>query len=498
MPHEIPDTPNPPERPARRDWSAPLFAVLTTVFLVCATALFAVPALGDPPEDGLAGSTLYVNPDSSTSRAGEELEGQELADNQLLASLPSATWLTHGTPAEMTQQVDGIVSDAAERGEMPVLVAYNLPFRDCAQYSAGGATGTEEYEEWIDAIAEGIGDRPATVIVEPDGLGIIPHYTNLAGELEWCQPEEADPAAAADDRFEQLNHAVDAFAALDSTAVYLDGTGPAWINVGDQADRLVKAGVQKADGFFLNVSNYQYTENTTFYGTWVSSCIAYATDLQPGDFAACPDQDSYAELLGDTEPAAHFVVDTSRNGQGPWQYPDTYGDQHEDWCNPPDRGLGARPATEVDDPLVDAYLWIKVPGESDGKCYRGTEGPEDPERGMEDPDAGGWFPEQAAELIALADPPLETDPVDPEPTDEPTSTEPTQEPSSTDPTTAEETTDAPATATTDDPSGSASADTTAGAEELAATGTDAAVPAFVAAVLIGTGIAFRVGTRLRG
>ncbi|MBK5249795.1 MAG: glycoside hydrolase family 6 protein [Actinomycetales bacterium] len=32
--------------------------------------------------------------------------------------------------------------------------------------------------------------------------------------------------------------------------------------------------------------------------------------------------------------------------------------------------------------MIDAYLWIKVPGESDGQCYRGAGGPCDPERGM--------------------------------------------------------------------------------------------------------------------
>jgi len=55
---------------------------------------------------------------------------------------------------------------------------------------------------------------------------------------------------------------------------------------------------------------------------------------------------------------------------------------------------------------VDAYLWIKVPGESDGKCYRGTGGPLDPARGIEDPAAGQWFPQQARELVALASPAL--------------------------------------------------------------------------------------------
>ena len=78
----------------------------------------------------------------------------------------------------------------------------------------------------------------------------------------------------------------------------------------------------------------------------------------------------------------------------------------EDWCNPPGRGLGAQPTTDTGNPLVDAHLWIKVPGESDGKCYRGTGGPLDPERGMEDPAAGVWFTEQARELIELAVPPL--------------------------------------------------------------------------------------------
>ena len=392
--------------------------------------------------DSIAGLELFVDPLSTTLEAAQQLTGQARDDAQLLGSIPSASWFTGGTPDEVREGVDRVVGAADRRGELPVLVAYNVPYRDCALYSAGGAADTAEYEAWIDGFAAGIGDRKAIVIIEPDGLGVIPHHTTLDGALDSCQPSEADPATASDERFVQLNHAVDAFAGLPGVKSYLDGTNAAWLNVGEASSRLVRAGVERATGFFLNVSNYLFTANSTAYGTWVSSCIAYATQVTPGAFGDCGNQywnggpandwqgvamsqygewsadaadpalstagvDSrYEQQLAGVQPTAHFIVDTSRNGLGPWQYPaDTYA-QHEDWCNPPDRGAGALPTTSTEASLVDAYLWVKVPGESDGKCYRGTSGPTDPARGMEDPAAGQWFVEQARELIALSTPRL--------------------------------------------------------------------------------------------
>ena len=100
---------------------------------------------------------------------------------------------------------------AALEGRVPVLVAYDIPFRDCAQYSSGGAVDTASYEAWIDGFARGIGKRKAVVILEPDSLGIIP----WSGD--WCQPTVTDsagntvPAPGADPatRYAQLNYAVD-------------------------------------------------------------------------------------------------------------------------------------------------------------------------------------------------------------------------------------------------------------------------------------------------
>jgi len=160
---------------------------------------------------------LFVDWTSSTVEAAASLTGQARDDALLLGSFPSARWFTSGSPDEVRASVDDYVSRADAEDAVPVLVAYNLPYRDCAQYSAGGALDTASYNAWVDAFAEGIGDREAIVVVEPDGLGIIPWYTTVNGESEWCKPAEADPATAAASRFEQLNHAVDALAALPAT-----------------------------------------------------------------------------------------------------------------------------------------------------------------------------------------------------------------------------------------------------------------------------------------
>jgi endoglucanase len=56
------------------------------------------------------------------------------------------------------------------------------------------------------------------------------------------------------------------------------------------------------------------------------------------------------------------------------------------WCNPPGRALRNAPTTSTGDPLVDAFLRVKYPGESDGSCHQG------------DPPAGAWWPAYALAL----------------------------------------------------------------------------------------------------
>ena len=337
-----------------------------------------------------------------------------------LESVSHGVWVTGGTASATKHDVQLTTVLATAKREVPVLVAYNIPGRDCGGFSAGGAQTTADYKAWIDAFAEGLGDRKAVVIVEPDGLGLLP--SNCGG------PNASYPFTD-DERYTELNYAVDRLEQQPGALVYLDGTHSHWLGVGDAARRLVTAGVQRAQGFFVNVSNYQPTERLAKYGTWISECIAFANNPEEGgwrlghydwcasqyypanvdDFSTWHLSDEwYAANLGHAVPTTHFVVDTSRNGRGAWQPTASYPDA-QDWCNPPGRGLGLRPTADTGVALADAYLWVKVPGESDGSCTRGlgrAGATVDPEWGIVDPAAGDWFPEQALQLARLASPSL--------------------------------------------------------------------------------------------
>src|SRR5690349_10534749 len=270
---------------------------LLAISILVAMLVASVPmfALAMPQNDLDPATRFYVpkpNPDAQDQIADLRSSGNK-RDADLIKKMietPQAVWFTQGTPRSVQQAVRNTVKNATAKRAVPVLVAYNIPFRDCAQFSAGGATTVEEYLAWIDGFTAGIGNGHAIVILEPDGLGIIPWYTTIDGAQEWCQPAEANPATAAADRFLMLNYAVDALQALPNVSVYLDGTHSSWLNVGDASHRLLQAGVQDADGFYLNVSNYQFTANSVEYGTWISKCITYVTAVNPGDYGSCGNQ----------------------------------------------------------------------------------------------------------------------------------------------------------------------------------------------------------------
>ena len=97
----------------------------------------------------------------------------------LLSRIASAPWFAHGTPEMVEAKVREIVDRAMAVGQVPVLVAYNIPFRDCALYSADGASDGAAYLAWVKGFAAGIGERKAIVILEPEPAG----FRGLAARL---------------------------------------------------------------------------------------------------------------------------------------------------------------------------------------------------------------------------------------------------------------------------------------------------------------------------
>ncbi len=311
-------------------------------------ASHSVPAGQDDPETfsrRLTGQPLYVDPNGAAAdqvRAYDAVgRHSEAAVIRRIADRPAATWFADEAPG-YPDRARKLVSDARRAGQLPVLTLYHIPNRDCSGHSAGGAADAAAYRNWIAALASAVRGHRAVVVLEPDAV---------AQAVKGCLRS----SAAVSERYALLAHAVGVLRSLPGVYVYLDAGNPSWIR--DPARigaALRRAGVGRAHGFALNVANFETTANNIRYGTAVSRQVS----------------------------GAHFVIDTSRNGNGPAKV--GAGDRH--WCNPAGRRLGLPPTTRTGHDLVDAYLWVKRPGESDGACSAGA------------PPAGQWWPDYALQL----------------------------------------------------------------------------------------------------
>ncbi|MFF1959380.1 glycoside hydrolase family 6 protein [Streptomyces sp. NPDC058220] len=284
----------------------------------------------------------WVNPDGRAAREAAAYAGKGDDKNagliRKIAEQPAAEWIGPDNPEE---QAKGFTEAAAKADRDTLLVLYNIPHRDCGQFSKGGAADGDAYRTWVDKVAKGIGDRRATVILEPDAVLHL---------VDGCTPD-----AFHEERYDLLKGAVQRLKQQPATTVYLDAGNAGWQSPDALFGPLQRAGIAEADGFSVNVSNFYATATSRDFGTQLSAKVG----------------------------GKPFVIDTSRNGNGP--YTGGGGDADENWCNPPGRALGERPTIQTGDPLVKAYLWIKRPGESDGACKGG-------------PKAGDWYPDYALAL----------------------------------------------------------------------------------------------------
>jgi len=267
----------------------------------------------------LDGQNFYVNP-SSKAKAAADGASPPSPELNAIANTPTAYWMDNlSTPA-----VDAkYISAAQGAGTMPILALYGIPHRDCGSFAAGGFGSADAYKGWIDGVAGAIGGGPAAIILEPDALA-------MADCLSAGQRQE---------RLDLIGYAVDTLTRNPATAVYVDAGHSRWVSADKMAAMLNQVGVGKARGFSLNTANFFSTGEEVSYGDAISGMTN----------------------------GAHYVIDTSRNGAGP-------ADGEMYWCNPSGRALGAAPTTATGNGNVDAFLWVKRPGESDGSCGQGDPG----------------------------------------------------------------------------------------------------------------------------
>nr|WP_163871086.1 glycoside hydrolase family 6 protein [Myxococcus eversor] len=264
-------------------------------------------------------SGFYLDPNSNSANwvRSNGGDGRAARIQSSIASKPGARWFGNWS-GDIASAVSGFVTAADTADKLPVLVAYNIPGRDCGSHSGGGAGSPEAYRAWISAFVTGLGSRPAIVIIAPDALA----------QLD-CLPNETERQT----RLGLLRYATEQLRdRAPNTWAYMDGGNANWIAADTTAQRLESSGVRNIRGFVLNVSNFFTTAQSTTFGASVNS--------------------SLNSRYGYTRP---FVVDTSRNGNG----------HNGEWCNPGGRKLGA--LSQVGGG-AEMLLWVKVPGDSDGNC----------------------------------------------------------------------------------------------------------------------------------
>lgn len=307
----------------------------TAVATPLAIAGQAAPQSGVTRTNPFVGAKLFLDPENPAQPTVSEWSSTRLADAtamQKIAQTPVTIWLgdwQSNIGAATAQEL----SSMRAQGALPVFVLYNIPVRDCGSYSAGGAASAAAYQSWIQAIQNASQGSKAVFLLEPDAL---------AG---W----ECLSANQKSERVSILRNAIKTLTSSSNHYVYLDAGNARWHTAAEIAGRLKEIGVERLNGIALNISNFLTTTESRQYGQQIS------------------------QLTG----GLHVVVDSSRNGNGPAP--------NLEWCNPTGRKIGETPRAITGQGALDAVLWVKYPGESDGACNGG-------------PEAGEWWPEYALEL----------------------------------------------------------------------------------------------------
>jgi len=350
-----------------------------------------------------AGANVYVNPEWSAKAAAEP-------GGSAIANQPTAVWLDriaaiNGVSGGMGLRAHldaALAQKVAGKDEVVQLVVYDLPGRDCAALASNGELGPTELprykSEFIDPIAAILADAKyaslrIVTVIEIDSIPNL--VTNIAGRP--TDVPACDTMKANGNYVNGVGYALAKLGAISNVYNYLDVGHHGWLGWDDnfapaaallyQTANASGATVNDVTGFISNTANYgaltepYFTINDTVNGTSVrlSKWV---------DYNRYVDEQSYAQAFRQQLITAGFnsnigmLIDTSRNGWGGTARPTAAGPTTSvdayvnggrtdrrihlgNWCNQSGAGLGERPKA-APAAGIDAYVWAKPPGESDG------------------------------------------------------------------------------------------------------------------------------------
>ncbi|MFI6895600.1 glycoside hydrolase family 6 protein [Streptomyces sp. NPDC050256] len=406
------------------------------------------------------GATAYVNPDWS-AKASAEPGGAAIADT------PAFVWMDRiaaieGSASAMSlrEHLDTALDQGADLFQV---VIYDLPGRDCAALASNGELGPTELDryknEYIDPISEILAD-PAyaslriVTIIEPDSLpNIVTNAGGTAGSTDACATMKANG------NYEKgVGYALHTLGAIPNVYNYIDAAHHGWLgwdsNMGPAATEFKKAAtsegatVNDVAGFIVNTANYSALKEPNFK---ITDSVNGTTVRQSKwvDWNYYTDELTFAQALRTLLVSEGFnsnigmLIDTARNGWGGSARPTSAGPTTSvdayvnggrvdrrihagNWCNQTGAGIGERP-TAAPEAGIDAYVWAKPPGESDGNSapidndegkgfdrmcdptYEGNGRNGNSMTGAlpNSPLAGHWFSAQFQELVKNAYPPID-------------------------------------------------------------------------------------------
>ena len=261
---------------------------------------------------------------------------------------PIASWYTD-RDIYAKRTVENCFNKCNDKIAHPVIVVYGLPQNDChGGYSSDGFNqNTSDYQNFIETLSVAASNNPVIYILEPDAIGLL----------------LSEPCAYDRKYDEHISLAISILSKNPNAIMYLD-IGY-WIlysrdNALKVAETIARVDpLNKIRGIAINSANYR-TANEM-----IGLC-KQLSDVSKKDY--------------------HCVVDTSRNFKGPSPV--------SEWCNTKNTGIGHPPTNETNSSIIDYFLWIKPPGESDGTC-------DDKDRSsdsMKGPSAGSFFKEGFVQL----------------------------------------------------------------------------------------------------